>query len=155
DYHYRESPCPSGNSGCAGSPDGYNWEVWKADFFQPAAPTLSLAPWIFVRGNHEDCTRAWEGWFRFLDPYPYAAYAQGCQPFTEPYNVPFDSFNIAMLDSASSDQAKVNAEQLPIYRRQIAAIDKMVGSNTWLFMHHPIYGLRAGSPGNDQPATNL
>ena len=60
-----------------------------------------------------------------------------------------------MLDSASSDQAKVNEEQLPIYRRQIAASDDMVGTNTWLFMHHPIYGLRSGSPGNDQPATNL
>ena len=155
DYHYRESPCPTDNAGCAGSPDGYNWEVWKADFFEPAAATLSLAPWIFVRGNHEDCTRAWEGWFRFLDPYPYADYEQDCQAFTEPYNIPFDSFNIAMLDSASSDQAEVNEQQLPIYRRQIAAIDDMVGTNTWLFMHHPIYGLRSRSPGNDQPATNL
>ena len=30
------------------------------------------APWIVVRGNHESCSRAGQGWWRFLDPRPLA-----------------------------------------------------------------------------------
>src|SRR5215813_822260 len=36
DYHYRETACPPGNDGCSGSPWGYGWDAWKADFFAPA-----------------------------------------------------------------------------------------------------------------------
>ncbi len=70
DYVYRETPCPEGNTTCAGSPWGYGWDVWNADFFEPAAPLLANAPWLVVRGNHENCARAGEGWLRFLDPLP-------------------------------------------------------------------------------------
>src|SRR5476651_2734446 len=58
DYLYRESLCPDGNAGCAGSPYGDNWASWNADLFSPAAPLLDAAPWLIVRGNHEDCSRA-------------------------------------------------------------------------------------------------
>ncbi|HEU0095319.1 MAG TPA: metallophosphoesterase, partial [Rhizomicrobium sp.] len=64
DYLYRESACPPGNAGCAGSPWGDNWTTWKADFFDPAAPLLNAAPIVLARGNHEDCTRAGAGWER-------------------------------------------------------------------------------------------
>ena len=70
DYEYRETTSPVGNMGCAGSPWGYGWDAWNADFFQPAAPLLAAAPWVMVRGNHENCSRAGEGWFRFLDRLP-------------------------------------------------------------------------------------
>ena len=49
DMHYRESPCPAGNTGCAGSPWGYGFDAWQADFFVPAKPLLAAAPWVFVR----------------------------------------------------------------------------------------------------------
>lgn len=68
DYEYRETPCPQGNDGCANSPWGYGWDAWNADFFTPAAPLLQTAPLILARGNHESCTRAGQGWWRFLDP---------------------------------------------------------------------------------------
>src|SRR6516165_7037626 len=57
DYEYRETTCPVGNMGCAGSPWGYGWDAWNADFFQPAAPLLAAAPWVMLRGNHENCSR--------------------------------------------------------------------------------------------------
>jgi len=66
DYHYREQPCADSDPLCAGSPWGDNWPAWKADFFEPAKPLLEAAPWIAVRGNHEDCARAGYGWFQFL-----------------------------------------------------------------------------------------
>lgn len=46
-----------------------SWEAWRADFFAPAAPLLSRAPWVPARGNHELCSRAGPGWFYFLDPH--------------------------------------------------------------------------------------
>lgn len=66
DYLYRENACPVGEAGCAGTPWGYGWDAWNADFFSPAAPLLAAAPWIAVRGNHESCARAGQGWWRFL-----------------------------------------------------------------------------------------
>ena len=71
DYHYRETPCSVGNPGCAGSPSGDTWAVWQADFFSPAKTLLSVAPWVFVRGNHEECDRGGKGWMRALDPRPF------------------------------------------------------------------------------------
>jgi hypothetical protein len=70
DYHYRENPCPSDKAGCAGSPWGYGWDAWNADLFTPGAPLLRAAPWVVVRGNHENCPRAGQGWWRFVDPRP-------------------------------------------------------------------------------------
>jgi hypothetical protein len=68
DYLYRESACPPGNAGCAGSPWGDNWVSWQADFYAPAAPLLAAAPIVLVRGNHEDCLRAGLGWLRLQGP---------------------------------------------------------------------------------------
>ena len=68
DYHYRENACPDGNKECGGSPWGYGWDTWKADFFDPATALLKAAPWVMVRGNHETCVRAGQGWWRFMDP---------------------------------------------------------------------------------------
>ncbi len=68
DYLYRESACPAGNQGCAGSPWGDNWTTWQADFFTPAAPLLAAAPIVLARGNHEDCKRAGPGWTRLQGP---------------------------------------------------------------------------------------
>ncbi len=70
DYHYRENPCLPDKAGCAGSPWGYGWDAWNADFFAPGAPLLRAAPWVVVRGNHENCPRAGQGWWRFVDPRP-------------------------------------------------------------------------------------
>ena len=67
DYLYRENPCPDTAHQCDGSPWGYGWDSWDADFFAPAAPLLAAAPWVMVRGNHETCGRAGQGWWRFLD----------------------------------------------------------------------------------------
>ncbi|MDE2301095.1 MAG: metallophosphoesterase, partial [Sphingomonadales bacterium] len=69
DYLYRENPCPAGVEGCAGANWGYGEAGWRADFLDPAAPLLAAAPWTMVRGNHEECARAGEGWWRLLDPH--------------------------------------------------------------------------------------
>src|ERR1700749_4682749 len=87
DYLYRENACPADQAGCQGTPFGDNWPTWAADFFTPAQPLLAAAPWVFVRGNHEDCQRAGPGWTRLLAPAPYDP-ANLCADHTPPYSVP-------------------------------------------------------------------
>ena len=85
----------AGHPGCAGSPWGYGFDAWQADFFSPARQLLAAAPWIVVRGNHESCNRAGQGWWRFLDPRPVAP-RQNCNlaadddigNYSAPYAVP-------------------------------------------------------------------
>jgi hypothetical protein len=84
-------PCPAGNTGCANSPYGYGWEAWNADFFEPSEPQLAVAPWIMVRGNHETCDRAGDGWFRFLD---HAKPPSACEKFGPSFVVSFSDLGI-------------------------------------------------------------
>ena len=74
DYIYRNN-CGGGRSheGCRSEHQLRDWKIWKDDFFDPASELLPVAPWIFVRGNHEDCQysdRAWRGWALFLSMEP-------------------------------------------------------------------------------------
>lgn len=72
DYAYRDNECPAGlGYNCGGSPWGFGWDSWEADLFTPGAPLLAAAPWIMTRGNHEQCNRAGQGWYRFLDTQPF------------------------------------------------------------------------------------
>ena len=94
DYLYRENPCPAGQQGCENAVWGYGEAGWRADFLDPAAPLLAAAPWAMVRGNHEECARAGQGWWRLLDPHPLLAGRDCIDPaadsagnHTDPYAV--------------------------------------------------------------------
>ncbi|GIW11433.1 MAG: hypothetical protein KatS3mg061_2490 [Dehalococcoidia bacterium] len=138
DYLYRESPCPPDRPGCAGSPYGQNWASWRADFFEPAGPLLSQAPWVFVRGNHEDCARAWEGWFRFLDPHPYHP---SCQPASEPWVVPLAGLSLLVLDSSSLSDTELRPAEVALARRHLDALLAQQRGPAWLLTHRPPYGV--------------
>jgi hypothetical protein len=147
DYEYREDACPAGNAGCAGSPSGYGWDAWNADFFQPAAPLFAAAPWIMVRGNHEDCDRAGEGWFRFLDPSPMAP---ACRDLTGDYVVWLGDFGVVVVDSAKvKDSAGADSEQVPILRQQYLDVLTKIPAYAWLVTHKPVNGMLA-KPGDRQ-----
>lgn len=141
DYLYRETACPidpkTGKqmSQCAGMPWGNGWEGWKADFFAPASPLLRAAPWIFVRGNHELCSRAGEGWFRFLDP---RVYDKNCSDRTETYRVEFPSLKMSVLDSSSADDDKASDEAVRYFSNQIHLI-QAGGASDWVLTHRPFW----------------
>ena len=135
DYVYRESACPPAQKTVCGTvPPGDHWEAWNADFFTPAAPLLAAAPWVFVRGNHEDCDRSWRGWFYYLDPHPFNGAA--CEAFPPPYTVTLGSFQLVVLDSSGADGKNVKPKQVALYARQLAALHV---TNAWLADHHPFY----------------
>lgn len=73
DYVYRRNCGPyhgqQSHEGCGSHHELREWSYWQSDFFDPAQPILPLAPWVFVRGNHEDCVtadRGWRGWSLLL-----------------------------------------------------------------------------------------
>jgi hypothetical protein len=136
DYLYREAPCPDGNSGCAGSPWGYNWASWNADFFTPEAELLRSAPWVFVRGDHELCERAGEGWFRFLDAGPLLP---GCQDYTETYAIAAGDLNLVMLDSANADDYQAIPDEVTAYAGQFDRINSLAQPGSWLLTHRPVW----------------
>ncbi len=150
DVHYRESPCPADNAGCANSPWGYGYDAWQADLFKPAAPLLAAAPWVFVRGNHESCARAGQGWFRFIDSQPWSE-ARSCNDpardgdadYSAPYAVPltadtqlliFDSSKTAGVAFSSTDAA------FQKYSAQLQAVGQLAQQkpNSFFMSHHPL-----------------
>jgi hypothetical protein len=152
DYHYRENACPAGNDGCAGSPWGYGWDAWDADFFTPAQPLLAAAPWVVVRGNHESCNRAGQGWWRLLDPRALAP-KQDCNDpandeqgdYSEPYAIPLaNDSQLIIFDSSTVGTARLSPTD-PIYRhyelqlRHAVALSVGVAHNLFV-NHHPILG---------------
>jgi hypothetical protein len=142
DYIYREAPCPPGFGGCAGSPSGDNWDTLRADLFTPATPLLRAAPWVFVGGNHEICSRGGPAWFRILSPLRMPA---DCVEYTEPYKIPLDRLDLLVLDSAITDDFEVTREQVAAYRPQFEAVRRMATRESWLLTHKPMYAFgRAG-----------
>jgi hypothetical protein len=109
DYLYREDMCPPAKqSFCGGAPSGDNWETWKADFFAPAAKLLAASPWVFTRGNHEDCER-----------HPWKA--EKCEAIQAPYPVQLGSFQLVVFDS-SDVKDKLSAEAIDRYAHELASI---------------------------------
>ena len=150
DIHYRESPCPQGNAGCAGSVWGYGYDAWKADFLTPASPLLAAAPWVFVRGNHEACFRAGQGWFRFIDTQAWREQRACNDPaldadadYSVPYAVPlavdtqlivFDSSRTNGKPFATTDSAYGK------YLQQLKTVAELTRqkTNSFFMSHHPL-----------------
>jgi hypothetical protein len=137
DYHYRESPCVVDKANCAGSPYGDNWASWNADLIAPARSLLQAAPWVMVRGNHEDCQRAGGGYFRLLDPRPLPA---SCPAYTDPYAISYVEPQLILADDSAVNDFQVEPEQLDTYKKQFEQINAQAArAPTWLLLHDPMY----------------
>jgi hypothetical protein len=161
DYHYRETRCPV--AACADSPWGYGWDAWSADLFVPAQALFAAAPWVVTRGNHEECARAGQGWFRLLDPRPFVPRRScdlprddGDADFTEPYAVSLgEHWQLIMFDSARAgrlmDPAKPrDAAALAAYTRnmqQVRALADVPGMHSLFISHHPVLGFSVSDKG--------
>ena len=166
DYHYRENACPPDVAGCQGSPWGYGWDTWKADFFEPARRLLTAAPWVVVRGNHEACARGGQGWFRFLDPRPYQADRTCDNPAndaqanaSEPYAVPIGSdTQLILFDSAKAGYVPLQPTdpQFQTYQSQFRTVANLAakpGVMSIFVDHHPILAFAPLTGGTPAPGT--
>jgi len=158
DIHYRESPCPEGRAGCAGVTWGYGWDAWRDDFFQPAQPLLAVAPWLFVRGNHESCFRAGQGWFRFVDGLPWTAVRNCNDPandaqgdFSDPFVVNISKHSQFIVFDSSKSSGKAYQPEDPDflkYQAQMKLAAQLASGKAESFFinHHP---LLAAAPVSD------
>ena len=150
DIHYRESPCPEGRSGCAGATWGYGWDAWRDDFFNPAQSLLAAAPWLFVRGNHESCFRAGQGWFRFVDALPWTQ-ARNCNDpandmqgdFSDPFVVSLSKQAQFLVFDSSKSSGKAYQAQDPAflkYQAQLKVAAQLASAKpeTFFINHHPL-----------------
>ncbi|HEY4275413.1 MAG TPA: metallophosphoesterase [Rhizomicrobium sp.] len=142
DYLYREEPCPPGNKGCEGSPSGDNWPSWRADFFAPAAPLMAAAPWIILRGNHEDCQRAGLGFLRLLGPGAFDASAP-CMPHLPPFLVPLGGVTLAAMDNADAPDTSIDSKLVPIYQKEFEDL-AAAPAPLWYAGHRPIWAAISG-----------
>jgi hypothetical protein len=143
DYLYRESPCPAGADGCAGSPWGDNWTTWQADFYTPAAPLLAAAPIVLVRGNHEDCTRAGPGWLRLQGP---SANNESCIPHLPVYTLDLGSERLAVMDDATASDTDIVQPDNESYAAELAGLGAIAGP-VWFVHHRPVWGAVTGPLG--------
>lgn len=156
DYHYREyGTC---DARCIQANIGYTWVSWQADFFDPAKTILKQAPWVFIRGNHEDCSRAWKGWFYLLDPHKLADNPwSNCADYTDPYQLTLGSQQIIVMDtavipddySATPDPAAVTR-----YANEFNSVENMAAgqSSAWLSTHRPIWAIASFVDSSGNPA---
>jgi hypothetical protein len=135
DYYYRETACPPGDAACAGSPYGDKWSTWKAELFDPAADLLKAAPWVFTRGNHEDCRRGGRGWFRLLDA---DAKARECPAQSDTFLVDIGGVTLGVVDSADPDDVKPQPDQVDAFGKHLSSLE---GAKTpvWLVTHRPLW----------------
>ncbi|MGH6957803.1 MAG: metallophosphoesterase family protein, partial [Caulobacteraceae bacterium] len=139
DYYYRESPCPAGRAGCSGSPWGDNWTTWDADFFRPARPLLRAAPWVMVRGNHEDCERGGPGWFHLLDG---AWSAPACPATSAPMAIDLGGLDLYVLDSSGTSDGRAPPAKVAAFAAQLDLLRRdPPKAPVWILTHRPIWGL--------------
>ena len=138
DYYYRESRCPA-KAGCGDSPWGDNWTTWSADFFQPAAPLLAAAPWVIVRGNHEDCSRGGPGWFTLLDNAPTAL---ACPAASAPMALDIGGLTLYVLDSSGTEDSQAPPDLVARFAAQLDILTRRPPAGpAWIITHRPIWGL--------------
>ena len=139
DYYYRENACPPLNKGCAGSPYGDAWATWRAEFFAPAEPLLKIAPFVFVRGNHESCSRGGAGWFRLLDA---ADPVKTCPASSAPFTVDLGGLNLYVLDSADTEDLSAPRGAVADFAGQLDALAPALAKQRgWIVTHRPVWGL--------------
>jgi hypothetical protein len=135
DYYYREAPCPPGDAGCAGSPYGDRWATWKAELFDPAAPLLAAAPWVFARGNHEDCKRGGGGWFRQLDA---SAAVKTCPADSDTFAVDLGGPTLFVVDSSDTEDFLTSDDNVARFAARLGAVGSRPGGS-WIVTHRPFW----------------
>jgi hypothetical protein len=149
DYHYRER-CKDGDictSFDVNSSDvGYGYDIWEKDFFKPYEKLFSKAPFIFGRGNHESCNRAWQVYKATLSPYEYSecnAQDDGKSFATNstelPYIIKINGSDMVIFDSSADDDDERFFE--PDYQFYLKYFSNYKKSKASIVTHVPIYNL--------------
>ncbi len=136
DFIYREGECEE-EKDCGGSPWGYNLKTLETDFFNPAKPLLSKAPWLFVRGNHEECSRGGPLWFRFQGS---SEYNGQCSLQDHSYTVNFKNLQLLNIDTSIFYDYLVDQARVDQTVKELGELE--LKNNFWLVSHRPLWGVK-------------
>lgn len=191
DFYYREDRCGVTKTNpdplnpdrtvidkCGGTPEpvpGADFKDtdygWMADVFIPMAPLMKKVPILAVRGNHEECRRAGNGWFLFFDVTPMAT--TSCAPATAYGKVPKDvmhptwkfdmpidakrTLRTVIVDSANGFNSDISpwvAKQRTAYEKAHELSARAAGRESWLVTHRPMFGIDPSTVTNGKPSWN-
>jgi len=137
DYYYRESPCPFDRAACRNSPFGDRFDTWRAELFDPAAPLLAAAPVLFVRGNHESCSRGGNGWARLFETRPFTG---ACQDGGASFVARLGDLSLGVLDSSVADDREAKPRGVEAMAAQLDKVRAGLGpGESFLLTHRPIW----------------
>lgn len=144
DFHYREYCHNPVLCSAYSQSIGYGWNTWWDDFFGPTQSLFRQAPLLLVRGNHEDCKRAYSGW-NPLSPLN-KQFTESCEE-VEPYqwiemqDLVFINFDDSGFDDRKESKPEDREKYLNILKdlsRRVAALKGK--KEVWFLAHKPVYG---------------
>ena len=136
-----------------------NAHGWLVDAITPMAPVFSAAPLALLRGNHEACDRAGNGFFLFFDPR--LETATECEPVddggtleppkeqvTPPWTFTLPvaqgrALKVAMVDTAYGSDDTISKwahKGHEVYLQADAMTTPKPGIESWLMTHRPLFG---------------
>lgn len=136
DYHYREKTCKSGQK--CNQVYNYGSDAWYSDWFDPARNISELSPFLFLRGNHEGCSRAYEGWFRYFDPSDFSS--AKCSDHIPSWVFDVGPMQLDVFDSSYGKDSDYTEEQIKTFNEQF---DFLLQNNNskpaWFLTHRPLW----------------
>ncbi|KJV69559.1 calcineurin-like phosphoesterase family protein [Candidatus Neoehrlichia lotoris str. RAC413] len=143
DYLYREKDCVDDKE-CDKGIYGDNFNTWKLDWLAPSKLLSKKAPFIFVRGNHENCNRAYKGWFRYLSASPFADISkEACKGIVDSWVFTSHRLGICDLNFYIHDSSGINEvlfSKQDINNVRSGFLDKLDDKlPTWLLTHRPLW----------------
>lgn len=146
DYHYREKCNDPERCPVITKSIGYGWDAWWDDFYQPSQALFARSPMLMVRGNHEDCERAYSGWGP-LSVFN-KKFKDSCDEI-EPYQwIEMDDLVFINFDDASFEDRKAlsdaqRAKWVPIFKKLRDRVAALNGKKeVWFIAHRPVLGFQ-------------
>ena len=142
DYLYRVDECVDVEN--CGTVHGDNSDTWKADWLEAAALLFGKSPFLFLRGNHENCDCAYMGWFRYLDSHDNLTDKDKCKDFTDSWMfnaTRLDSKNIDfyVFDSSFGDEEVISDLEVESLNKQFLSILESKSPTIWFLTHRPLW----------------
>lgn len=144
DYHYREQCTDAKLCPVYASHTGYGWAAWWDDFFGPSLELFKKSPWLFVRGNHEDCLRAYQGWAVLSSEVK--KFQGACEEIENYQWVEMDDLIFINFDNSSfEDRKEMTSTEAEKWKSQYVKIAAQIKSlpvkkEIWFLTHKPVLG---------------
>jgi hypothetical protein len=144
DYHYREQCSNSKVCKSITNSTGDNWPTWHDDVYLPGLSITQKSPVIFMRGNHEECSRAGTGWL------PLGAgkktFFDACENIEKTLItqvgdvvfVNFDNSNFNEKKELTEQQENTYLSELKFVKERLMKIKNK--KEIWFLVHKPVYG---------------